>query len=84
MDRVHDPCPIFCARPCAGVLTLPLLWLMVTRYNLYATWFFLAAELFAMAVETVVYRFGAKLKWRWALIVSALCNTVSYAVGMLV
>ena len=68
----------------AQVLTLPLLWLVITEYNLYATRFFLAAELSAVAVETLVYRLGAKLKWRWALIVSALCNTVSYAVGMLV
>ncbi len=67
----------------AQVVTLPLLWLLITHYNLMGTLVFFGAESFAAAVEAIIYRFFAKLKWKSAIIASVVCNTISYIMGMM-
>ena len=67
----------------AQAATLPLLWLIIERYDLMGAPVMLMAESFAVAVESVVYRFLARLTWRQAFIAALLCNAASYAVGLL-
>lgn len=67
----------------AQVATLPLLWLIITRYNLMGTLVMLGAESFAVAVETAIYRFLARLTWQRAFIAALICNGASYVVGMM-
>lgn len=67
----------------AQAATLPVLWFMITRYDLMGTGVMLGAESFAVAVESVVYRFLAGLTWRQAFIAALLCNAASYVVGMM-
>lgn len=67
----------------AQLATLPLLWLIISYYSLVGTVVMLTAEAFAVGVETVVYRFLARLSWKRALIAAAVCNGMSYLVGMM-
>lgn len=67
----------------AQVATLPLLWFMITRYDLMGTAVMLGAESFAVIVECAIYRFLAKLTWKHAFIAALLCNVASYVVGMM-
>lgn len=67
----------------AQIATLPMLWFMITRYNLMGTAVMLGAESFAVAVECVIYRFFARLTWPQAFFAALVCNGASYIVGMM-
>lgn len=67
----------------AQAATLPVLWFMITRYNLMGTAVMFGAESFAVVVECVIYRFFAKLTWRQAFFVALACNAASYVIGMM-
>lgn len=66
----------------AQVVTLPLLWLMITHYNLMGTPVMAGAEAFAVVAETIVYNRLAGLSWKRAFIAALVCNAASYMVGM--
>ncbi|MCG8568125.1 MAG: hypothetical protein MI747_23910 [Desulfobacterales bacterium] len=68
----------------AQVLTLPLLWFLITHFHLMGTGIILAGESFAVVAESLVYRFGARLPWKAAMGTALACNLISYAVGYLV
>lgn len=68
----------------AQVITLPLLWFLITHFHLMGTGVILGAESFAVGAESLVYRFGAKLRWRAAMGTALTCNLISYAMGYLV
>lgn len=67
----------------AQLATLPLLWFVITRYGLTGIGVTLAAEAFAVGVETVIYRFLAGLTWQRALAASLVCNGASWLLGVL-
>lgn len=69
---------------CAQLLTLPLLWFMVTRYDLVGPLVIFGAESFAVGAEALVYRAGTKLSWTKAAIASLACNLTSWCVGLMV
>lgn len=66
----------------ASFSTIPYVWfifpfLLVWPLNV----FILFAEAFAFIVEAILYRVLLKLDWKWAFLVSFVCNLVSYVLG---
>ena len=68
----------------AQVLTLPLLWLAITRYHLMGAAVIFTAEALAVGAETLVYRWGARLTWKSAFIAALVCNLCSYGAGYVI
>ena len=66
----------------AQIVSLPLLWFIITHYALMGTFVMLAAESFAVGVETLIYRYPGKLSWRRAFTASFACNLASYIIGL--
>ena len=68
----------------AQVISLPLLWVIITHFHLMGTGIILGGEALAVGAETLVYRIGARLHWKGAFISALTCNLASYGLGYLV
>lgn len=66
----------------AQMITLPLLWFLMTRFALSGPHYFLLAEAFAILVEGALYRPLLRLTWRQAMLASLLCNALSVLFGI--
>ena len=69
----------------ASFATLPYVWfvfpsLTAISYALYLT----VAELFALIIEAVLYRYSLDLTWKVAFLLSFLCNLASLLFGLFI
>lgn len=67
----------------ASTITLPFVWFVfpLSRFP----WFYVtaASEIFAVVIETGVYRIGfRKISWEQASVCSLICNTLSFSIGL--
>lgn len=69
----------------ASMITLPIVWYIIPDlfyiFDLFGTEVIVCAELFAVIVEMLIYKFFIKLNYKQALTLSAMCNAFSYYIG---
>lgn len=68
----------------ASALTLPYVWFVFPAFITEKIIYIIAAEIFALIVEAVVYRILLKCRAYQAFIISFICNGASFGLGLLI
>ncbi len=66
---------------CASSLTLPYVWFVFPWLIANFTVAIVVAEVFALIVETVFYKFFLRISWKRAAVFSLVANFASYSIG---
>lgn len=69
-----------CGVLCSGA-TLPYVWFVLPRFVHQFLFYVIAAESFAVLVESAIIHLVLEISWYKAFLVSLLCNLGSYVVG---
>jgi len=67
----------------ASALTLPYVWFVIPNCIPSRFWFVVTAELFALIIETIIYRKLLEFRWFMALTLSLVCNVLSFCIGLI-
>jgi len=67
----------------ASALTLPYVWFVIPNCIPSRFWFVVIAELFALTIETIIYRKLLEFRWIMALTLSLVCNVLSFCSGLI-
>ena len=67
----------------ASALTLPYVWFVIPNCIPSRFWFVVTAESFAFTIEMIIYRKLLGIRWFMALILSLVCNVLSFCSGLL-
>ena len=67
----------------ASILTLPYLWFVLPAY-LSSLKYIIIGELLVVLIETLIYWNLLNIKFNKALLISFICNLISFLIGLLV
>lgn len=68
----------------ASTITLPFVWFVFPPSGFSWTYVTAVSEIFAVVIETIVYRVGfRKISWKMAFVSSFACNLTSFVIGLM-
>jgi kynurenine formamidase len=67
----------------ATFATLPYLWFILPVFIKAKIWYVIASEVSAIGIESIIIFGVLRTKYRKALLISVLCNTTSFLIGLL-
>ena len=64
--------------------TLPYLWFIFPYFIHSKIWYHVLGEMFVTVVESIIIMAMLRIKYSMALLVSFICNAMSYGIGLLI
>lgn len=64
--------------------TLPYVWFVIPIFFKSHTLYVTAAEIFAVSIETIIYKICFKQNLKRSFVLSLACNAVSFGIGLLI